>query len=415
VRPAFALCAIGALAGAGCGSDDEPQIPPGCSSALPSKPPGSGTGMMSTMSMTDPAIRSMLLEDLFVVDAVINARSHAALAVDTGAPITAVRPSPPDIVSGVQTVNTLQVGTHVFNSLQVVGEDIAAGTAIEGVLGCTAICQTEVSFNYRDKEVTFGNPAIPSGVEDPAHEISFCRSGGLDLPMIQEPASRILVYAKIEGVRRVLLVDTGAFAIAMRTQVFSDIVSSDGRKTLPLTSVTATGQANTKLVRLHSVSINGVDVQGAIGASADAFDTLLSSVSSEVGLTVDGTIGAPYLHEFFVSIDYPNGKLSLRRYANRDHIVDLMTRVGFFTGQPTTSAVPVEAVVSGSDADRQGVKQGDLVTAIDGRAAISIAAEDSLRALSGAVGSSHAIEFACSTCSGGKVVKTIKVEDLLAF
>jgi hypothetical protein len=335
------------------------------------------------------------------------------LGVDTGAPVTVVAPTAPDVTFGLDTVMSLKVGTKEFDNVMLVGEAIAQGTPLDGVLGCTVICPLEVSFNYRDREFTMGNPAIPANVEDPAHEIDFMKLyGGMNLGIISSPASRILVTASVEGTNHTLLVDTGAFAIALRQNIFNGIVA-DGRGKLGLTSITAQGQADSTLARLRTLSVNGVSVSGPIAASSMAFDNLLNGVSMETGQTVDGTVGAPFLHEFFVSVDYPNNKLRLRRYATRDHIVDLAIRVGFFTGAPSGNGLSVQAVAPMSDAANQGVKMGDVILAIDGMAVASLQPDVLLHLLSGPVGSTHAIDFACTNCMSGKTTKTIKVEDLL--
>lgn len=395
-----------------CGSPEQGQGAPSATVNGPvvSLLPGSGTVQMSSapmLRMLDSPVTSAAYEDIQVVEVTIDGKTKARLGVDTGAPVVVVNPALVGQMGTTAVTADLQLGSRTFKQIQIVAEGILSGSPLDGLLGCTVICQQEISFNYRDHQFTLGDATAPPNVEDPAHVIPFKLAGGLSL--LGLPASRVLVSAEIEGEAHTFMIDSGAFAVGLRGELYKKLIADD-RATFDIPVTTATGQSASHLTRLKTVSVGGVAVEGPVATSGDALDKLFGNVSFEVGEQIDGVIGATYLHDFFVSVDYPNSQLLLRRYATEDHVHDLAIRVGFFASAGQNgAAAAVASVVPSTDADRKGVKAGDPITVIDGTTLTADNAGQLLATLAGKAGDTHTITF------GDRGAKTIAVEDLLPF
>jgi hypothetical protein len=360
----------------------------------------------------DAPIAATLFENLLVVPTMVNGKGAPMLAVDTGSPVVVIAPdSTIGVASGVSRVDSLQVGAHAFSNVQVVGDDIFPGLTIRGLLGCTVICRQGAAFNYRDRQLVIGSPAVPHDVADPGVVLSFGLDGGQTLmsggQSVTFPPSRVSIDANIEGTTHPMFVDTGAYAVLIRTTVFDQLVM-DGRKTLTMPVFSAAGRSDARLARAHQVSVGAATVMSPIISAGPSIDTLLDSVSNEVSHNVDGVVGASFLTGFFVYIDYPSKQLHLQEYATRDHVIDLAIRVGFFTSLPSNGQLTVSEVVAGSDADKKGVRAGDTITSVDGMSVSAFSAEDLIEKFTGRVGSTHTVDF------GAQGTKTIAVEDLLA-
>jgi hypothetical protein len=63
-----------------------------------------------------------------------------------------------------------------------------------------------------------------------------------------------------------------------------------------------------------------------------AADQLLDAVSAEIGETVGGLLVAPFLREFYVSLDHLNRTTQLSSCTTRGHIIDWNLRVGIAVG-----------------------------------------------------------------------------------
>ncbi len=100
------------------------------------------------------------------------------------------------------------------------------------------------------------------------------------------------------------------------------------------------------------------------------------------------------------------GRLGLRRYTRRDHVLDEYRRVGFTLVRDVVGRYRVAIVYRDSDAARQGVTAGEAVESVGGRALASMSDTDADRLLRGAPGESRAVRV------GGRDL-TLRVEELL--
>ncbi|HKQ70200.1 MAG TPA: aspartyl protease family protein [Polyangiaceae bacterium] len=359
--------------------------------------------------------------NVFWIDVGVNGRPGPQAIVDTGAPycLFDVDAFDGQVPKGSGRVATMQLGDTVLWKVPTVGvhgEDRAApnGKRQGGILGFTAFGQFPISFNYRDSTVAVGGAPPPAGV-GPRIAIPFSIEGGGrgrlpdDAGIVPLDPSRIIVTATVEGVPGTYLLDTGASWVALRT-AFLQSLAADGRKQVADIANLAEGEtAMTTVTRLRTISVEGIEVTNAIAAAGLRVDELLTSLAIEVGHPIDGLLGAPFLREFFVTVDYPKRALELYRFDTQSHVKDAYRRVGIdLTGRATDRGMTyvVRSVYPGSDAQAKGLKSNERVLSIDG---VSLADADALTAdmmLLGQVGTTRALELPDRTVD-------VAVEDLL--
>jgi hypothetical protein len=287
---------------------------------------------------------------------------------------------------------------------------------MSGIVGCTVLCRASLDFDYRNKQLRIGGSPATT-----ATALPFQLEGGgpalaPDGTTIQVPASRARVTGVLEGTRHTFILDTGAEFVVVRTSILSSL-TADGRGTLPSTVITAASQNGSTgtMARLRSLLVAGLEVDRIPGMSDTQFDTVLDAASQDAGETIDGSLGATFLREFDVTIDYPNRTAHFDRYTSRDHIIDWTVRIGIEVGlTPDLKHIGVAQVYPNTDAAKQGMAVGDVIAAIDGVTTSTDSDEIVvLDQLAGAVGTKHQINFGCPGCSGFQGTRTVAVDDLL--
>jgi len=349
--------------------------------------------------------------NVFWVDLGIDGRETAPVVVDTGAPIALLHPEAfhGAVPKGSGRVAAMSLGGTILwkvPTVGITGDDSFApnGQRFGGIIGHTVFGQFQTSFDYRNREVIVGPAPLSDGL-DAAISLPFSpRGGGVGLlpetnEVIEFPASRVVVGATVEGRPLTFLLDTGASWVALRSSLFQAI-ASDGRGQITDEASLASGHTTTQVTRLRSVEVQGLEVTSAVAAAAADVDDLLSGVSSEIAEPIDGLLGAAFLREFFVKVDYPEGRLELHRYIDESHVVDEYRRVGItIRGLIDSSGITyaVQRVFEGTDAARQQITVNDDLLAIDGQtlASLDIATVD--RMLLGAVGSTHRLTLSTRT------------------
>jgi hypothetical protein len=381
---------------------------------------------LSGGDMTAPAaVRS----STFHVDATVNGRSTAKVILDTGAPYSLLETSAfkGDVQEDVGTVDSLTIGDVTLLHVPTVGQDLPESPSRGGgLVGFTAFGQFDFSLNYRDQTVSLGTVSEPEGLRPEEVSVAFALEGGGygpvkrgGLPM-QIPASRVVIPVQIEGEEHDVLVDSGASFVGLRKSVF-DNLGADGRGKLEEHVQLASSVSTTTVMRLRSVIVGGMEVLEATAASSTrnpvtngpGMEDLLDSLSEEVGRPVDGLLGGVVLREFYVTLGYPEGRLSLKPYTTRDHIQDQYRRVGIelaiaSNGPPFKYAIG--QIYDGTDAARQldslGIRVGGEVLSIDGQPLPPDDPNAADAMLLGTVGETRTVEF-------NKATLTLLVEDLL--
>jgi hypothetical protein len=348
--------------------------------------------------------------NVFWVEADVDGQPGPQVIVDTGAPIALLHVEAFNgaVPAGSGIVATMTLGGTTLWKVPTVGDHephkdtlTATGQRDGGIVGFTVFGQFEMSFNYRDNQVVIGAAPPPDGVLEPV-VVPFSLEGGGAGPIteggevIRFPASRVILPALVEGRPVTLLLDTGASWVGLRSTLFNAIVQ-DGRAQLSVEATLAQGTATTNVARLRSVSVAGAVVQDPVAASAETVDELMNHLSAEVGHTIDGLLGAPYLREFYVTVDYPNRVLRLHRYADESHVLDDYRKVGVEVAGILSAggnSFVVQKVYPGTDAEKQGIHKLDNILAIDGELLFTLDVSSVDRKLRGPVGASRKLDLA---------------------
>jgi hypothetical protein len=356
------------------------------------------------------ALPASTASNVFWVQADVDGQSGPQVIVDTGAPIALLHVEAFNglVPEGSAIVSTMTLGGTTLWKVPTVGDHephpdtlTATGQRDGGIVGFTVFGQFEMSFNYRDNQVVIGAAPPPDGVLAPT-VVPFSLEGGGAGPVvdggeiIRFPASRVILPALVEGRPVTLLLDTGASWVGLRSTLFNAIVQ-DGRAQLSVEATLAQGSATTNVTRLRSVSVADAVVVDPVAASAETVDELMNHLSVEVGHQIDGLLGAPYLREFYVTVDYPNRLLKLYRYMDDSFILDDYRKVGVDVAgvlSPGANSFVVEKVYPGTDAEKKGIHKLDNILAIDGQPlfALDVASVD--RKLRGPVGASRRLDLA---------------------
>lgn len=325
------------------------------------------------------------------------------LVVDTGDPFAYLTSSAFPCAPVAGSEGTFDVGTTDLSNVQVVtvsGAQTSPDPAISlgGLLGCTVLCSHTISFDYREAVFSLEGASAPSGV-GPAVSLDFAFEGGglataSDGTVVTEPRSRMVLNVDIEGTVHRMLLDTGASALTVSQSVFDEI-TKDGRKTLTIGKIDTTlGASVPSYTRVKTVSVGGARVDSVVVAHDSQFDGILTTVSKEVGQTIDGSLGGTFLEHFFLTIDYAAKVAHVAPYTDTSFIVDLAQNVGLaLGGAPGPDGVTVGAVLAGSDAESKGVSVGDLIVSIDDTKTAPLTVSQAAILLAGKVGSTKSVTF----------------------
>jgi predicted aspartyl protease len=351
--------------------------------------------------------------DVVFVDAAVNGKA-GKLLVDTGSPLNLFGPDRFGVPGGQSRVGSVAVGGLTVLDVPVIGY-LPGGGLSDGILGGGTLCQFVTTIDYRAGTVTLGAVPDVAGVESPGITASFSLEGGgrglfSTGDVVDFPATRIVVDAKIDGVAHSFVVDTGASFAVVRKSLHDTLVR-DGRKELPVDVALVSGTAVANAFRLRTLEVAGAVVPSVV-AAYPGNDSLLDAVGQEVHHPVDGLVGGTFLREFLLVIDYPGRKMRLARYATREHVRDAFARIGAsLVHRPTsTHHYQVDQIFGGTDAQAQGMKVGDFVVSVDDVTLDPLDVEKADLALRGDVGTSHTVVLARA---GVDTTITVKTDDLL--
>jgi hypothetical protein len=359
-----------------------------------------------------------VLSNIIAADAEVDRVGGAKLLVDTGAPVTLIAPAAFPGANLPQTAR--RVDSLTIGGLELVGPPVIPVTlqqaslpfTLGGILGADVFCQFPTSFNYRDQQVTLGPPAAPSDVEDEL-AVPFRTMGGGTIGSLRLSPTRIVLPVTLEGQAHTFMVDTGASTTILSPQLFA-AVTADGRGRLDGLPVgTVAGTVNAIATRIHQLDVGGASVTDLAAMTIDG--PQLDTISGEVGMVLDGLVGGTFLREFFVTVDYHQQLLKLRRYRSRDHIVDEFVRVGLQLRQDGSGFV-IDTVTAGSDADKKGLAPGDEVVSIAGMRLAGMDLATASLLLTGTAGESKSLRLGItsSTSLDGQTVQVL-VEDLIHY
>jgi hypothetical protein len=394
----LAVCLAGFVGLVGCGGSSDAGAP-------------NAHGRATTGAPT-PA-KASFEGDVIFIDAAVNGKT-GKLLVDSGSPLNLFGPVKFGLPSGQSRVGSVVVGGLTILDVPALGYLPSGGELSDGILGGGTLCQFVTTIDYRDGSVTLGPTPAGAGVGPPTTIPFSLEGGGHGLfstgDVVDFPATRIVVTAKVEGVDHSFVVDTGAsFAVVRRS--LHDALVADGRKELPVDVSLVAGAATANAFRMRSLEIGGALVTSVVAAYPGS-DTLLDSVGQEVHHPIDGLVGGTFLREFLLAIDYPAKQLRLSRYGTRDHVHDAFSRIGVSLTQRPVSAhhYQIDQLFAGTDAVAQGMKVGDFVVSVDDVALDPLDVDQADVALRFDAGTSHSVVL---TRAGKDLSVTVRADDLL--
>jgi hypothetical protein len=354
---------------------------------------GGGTPDYGTMGMLGSPSLALILSNIVLVDASINGSGGNVVLIDSGSPVVLVDGDP-----GVFPGLTLPDSQLVNVDFSLLDQSAAAVVTIDqipafqltsammdtlggfaGILGGNIMRQFSVQLDYAAPLMAgfcLGCTSAPrDDVESPGAQIAFSIQGGgttkvelgatTDSTTVTLPATRIPLTVTLDGTAHAFMLDTGASEVSIRGSVYQDLVS-DNRAQLAggFEVTTVDGPSTAQITRARTLSIGGETVLDPPVMTIPG-DSLLDSLSSELGYTLDGLLGGSFLRNFLVTIDYPKGQLHLQRYTSPP-IPDEFRRVGFeITLNERGTAFVVDRVYPGTDAASKGIIVGDVVTDIE--------------------------------------------------
>jgi hypothetical protein len=404
-------------------------LAPACSSRAPdgngsSTPTDAGAGASDdsggSQATTGPVSQSDIvafsrLTNAIPVQLTVGSASGWGFA-DTGNPWAlldpTVFPSAASLTSGgdiasIELASETSKNPFVFASTD---GDIALDSTfnISANVGCSVLCGFAPSFNFRDVALVLDGAAPPSGLLA-AQTVSFTLEGGGTDEGVAVPRSRIVVDVSLEGTSYKMIVDSGASDVTVSQAAYSAL-TADGRAQLSGgMAETTSGTSTTTLTRAATVAVGDVTATGVVIAHDTSFDSNLSAVSSDVGYTIDGSLGGTFLRSYYVTIDYTNQTLTLARYSDTSFELDSGETIGITLGTEGTSYVVSAAT---GDAATKGVTAGDEIVAIDGEQLADITPLEVATLVYGAVGSTKQVTFGFAATLAGMTVP-IEVEESL--
>lgn len=380
---------------------------------------------MGTPGLPSPAV---IGANLVFVNVLINGVPGDML-VDTGAPYTFINPPSfpgagvPAMGGAAMNVTFVDVPSNFTVDKVPAYGDSADPLPDGGIVGGNLLRQFAVVFDYRDQEFFIGGDPQPTGVDAGTSTPFTLQGGGLarlsmgDPMAYVVPATRIPVTVDVEGTAHPFILDSGASEVAVRQSLYDQLVA-DGRPQISGAMVsTVYGMMPASISRLRTITAGGQQLSNpAVLSVADSF---IDGLVDEVGHPVDGLLGASFLRQFLVTVDYPHGALRLQHYTTPPlAAVDEFQRVGI--GVALTSAAAgrnayaVSFVFPGSDAEAHQVMAGDQLLSIDGVALSGLDSGAVTNLLEGPVGSTHAIGFgATGALANQNATLNIRVDDLL--
>jgi hypothetical protein len=354
--------------------------------------------------------------------------------VDTGAPLTMLdRDDYTDLEDGKHAL-TLEAFELSFPELDVAVFDVFtyAQDTFSGILGGDVLSNFALSVDYQGQTLWLDDAwqgQLPLGL-DPASvgETLFVsadvRGGGRalvpgDCPggcgTIDIPATRFLVEVEVEDRASplTLLVDTGASSVVLSPTLMAELGGDTRPRLDGITVGTANGLTTAYFTRVWRLALQGGDQVelSSVPVLVFASDDLLDGLEGEVGRKVDGIVGASFMRNFAVTIDFPGETLALAPYTNLDHI-DQNEWVGVgFTMSKIAGQWQVEDVYPGTDAAVAGLTSGDLISEIDGQSTAPLNREQ-VNAILDAFAVGEAVTLGIDRGATIDVV-AVEVEDLL--
>jgi Aspartyl protease/PDZ domain len=259
------------------------------------------------------------------------------------------------VSTGRTQIAKLQLGDLRFEDIEAtVLPDLDLGNAfgkkpVDGIMGLPLFQQVVVRHDYIHKVLSFTLPD------------KFNYQGAGVIVHFDRPRQIPVVDAQLDGAPGKFGIDTGARSSLLAYGPFADQNKLKEKYDAKLEGVTGWGvggPVRSLLARANELKIGEVVVRDLV-IRLSAQKAGLSTSSAMAGL-----IGPDVLSQFDLTVDYSRNQLIFEKnkhYGRRD----TYDRAGIWMGQDGQHFTIVD-VITGGPADEAGIKQGELILAIDG-------------------------------------------------
>ncbi len=298
--------------------------------------------------------------------------------IDTGAPATILDLSVFGLNEGVIPTETVETLGITVLGLECAALNLFGGSLdVGGIVGGDILRNFALTLDYRGALATLfvdlDGQAPPGGTDlGPAASTPFdLRGGGLlgtSNGALRVAPTRVVLTLNIEGHDVLAVLDTGASSVVLDENLYWELL--EWRPERPVLEgfevLTVDSAQDAVITRVASVSVSGPDGPSVAQQSVPALVILgsnaLQHLSAETGRQVRVLLGGAFLRFYQVTIDYPAERLTLQPYLNPDHVdPEEYMGVGFTYEQISIGNVVVDAIIPGSDAEQQGVAEGDRI------------------------------------------------------
>src|SRR3954463_9449431 len=319
-----------------------------------------------------------LVDNRVFIDVKVNGQVPFHFILDTGASGTIMRPTAQrlglkivnesqqsgvgenKVYSGETSVRELQVGdAHFFNLDMGVlpGDDsgeVFGTQPWDGIIGLEVFQQLVVKHDYVHKQLTFTLP-----------EKFVYKGTGAAVPF-ERPRQIPVIEAELDGVKGKFGVDTGARSAMLLYGPWTDANNLRQKYHATVEGVTGWGiggpvhsqLARAQLLKFGDIPVHDLVIRLSLQKSGMATSSAMA-----------GLIGPDVLSQFDVTFDYARNRIIVEKNANYGRH-DTWDRAGMWLGQEGDHFHVVD-VIAESAAANAGLKAGDKVLAIDGKAASS--------------------------------------------
>jgi hypothetical protein len=126
----------------------------------------------------------------------------------------------------------------------------------------------------------------------------------------------------------------------------------------------AGGPSRSYVARVPSVTLHGIRVDDVVAGLSEAMGGSFSDAN------YDGNIGSGFLKRFAVTFDYPHQTLYLERISPPPADAGSFDRSGMWINA-AKGAYEIKSIAADSPAARAGLAGGDLITSLNGKAAVA--------------------------------------------
>ena len=269
--------------------------------------------------------------------------------------------------TGYAQVGSLQIGKARIDHQTMIVLDFAPraieGLQVGGMLGLSTLQRFVVQIDYAAGTVTLIDPAR----FDPTQ-------AGSALPFVFYDHMPQLAGA-VDGIPARITIDTGSRSEITRSTPF--VQTHDLATRLPggvemLSGWGAGGPVTSHRVRLRSLALGGLDTADVVVDLSNQSKGFFADANS------DGNIGSGWLKRFVVTFDYAHQVMYLRPLARADADIGSADRSGMWINL-AEGGFHVVALVPGGPAAEAGLREGDVITAIDGNGPSRLSLSDARR------------------------------------